>query len=155
MQVYLIQSCSFQFTHQMKFTPSLLFQSLNKVINYGIKNVLASFAKLLQPNVVSCFKQVTSKLLASLSTIKPTTTYCGWNHYMIPPKSTFIGIWTCYKSLHLDKSDHLPLWSHLLLDFSGIPMDLAIMSIFSPYFVQTSLCFPLWSHHCWILLGSH
>ncbi len=42
----------------MKFTPSLLFQSLNKVINYGIKKVLAVFARLLQPSVVNCFKQV-------------------------------------------------------------------------------------------------
>ncbi len=46
--------------------------------------------------------------------------------------------------------------SHLLLDFSGTPMDLATMCIFSPHFVQTtSPCLPLWSHHYWILLRSH
>ncbi len=63
--------------------------------------------------------------------------------------------WTCHKSLHMDKNDHLPLWSHLLLDFNGITMYLATTSIFSPHFVQTWMCLQLWSHHCWILLRSH
>ncbi len=66
-----------------------------------VKNTFTTISKLLSNETIVHYNKLWSKSLHDSTQIQ-----FQWNQ-------------TCCKSLHLDKGDHLPFWSHLLLDLNG------------------------------------